>query len=922
MSMVKNVTIGKFRYEELKKNPVFFLKFFENIQYDNNEKEKDLSTWESYDHDMHLSFFADDFADRNIGYCLCIVDKIEDKKDDNDNIIPDEVKMTFHNAYSNSVDDWIYIINSFLLRSKNRDDKYSFLELIWALDKLNWNKSTLISAFSRYSSETISFLITSFQKIGRILSCYKQEALKQVCSAHNGLYKIYSPPILKQAYEYLPNNDSTILKRKANYNILNLFSIIDTIFDEYVYENTEDGIVTTNDLLLLHSWFHNDRPLNDYNILLRTFSMLSDEIRLQSIKRYFHDIRNNHISIDIIFLRSLTNNRFDEFIRYRYCIESPKEPVILTVPLLCDTLITLYSSKGRSFQNFDGLLDFAMTHCDTTHPSIDFKLERFIPSCNGGAVYNARSFKGFIDYALIRKLSKSIMTEDHLRSTFIYLMDKYALRQKFPACKYGNESKIPDEEFNYCNKLRKAKVDVNGHICDSSWKLDCFHYLSYEDRWIIKHDNLKYIKDFLKEENIQYASEYNISLKMLSPGKLRAYICDIPKKFRVIDNDEFLVFSYRRSDVEKNFDLYLVQEYSDVIRMRIFPQKGVLVGLQFDVFGYWKEIYNNLPKEALNTQSEQYKEAYARFVNMESLEVRKRCVDSLKKELNCEFTNDSYFELPYNRNLLTDIIKRFYHKESFSKNDYIYQHEFLTQSHSSHTFVQFCAPQLSEEKNPAVDLPYFWCRGKECFHNNLDKQALEDVSFWNSYSLFHMVEIMGYPMLHKTEAGYEPKPIVAQFIALTNKVIQKFRRLKCRSCGHMMFTDKSSGFNRYNYYACANPSCSEVSKVVYLNFCFKCKRGLIDSRDTKQCPNGWYICPTCLACCDNEQYERQAQRYNLSHRPVPPKIKNKIGYGHNDKGMFFCPKCGNQIQKIEDEHGNYFNGCPNCNTSFPIVAIL
>ena len=153
---------------------------------------------------------------------------------------------------------------------------------------------------------------------------------------------------------------------------------------------------------------------------------------------------------------------------------------------------------------------------------------------------------------------------------------------------------------------------------------------------------------------------------MLSIEKLRAYIRELPKKYVVLDNDEFLVSSYKRNDVIRNFDLYLVQEYSDILRMRVFPQEGALVGLQFDVFGFWKEIRSKLPEETLlNTQSEQYKEAYARFVSMESQEVRKRCIDSLKKELNCEITNDSYFELPYDRTLLSNTIKRFYHKNNF-----------------------------------------------------------------------------------------------------------------------------------------------------------------------------------------------------------------------------------------------------------------
>ena len=120
--------------------------------------------------------------------------------------------------------------------------------------------------------------------------------------------------------------------------------------------------------------------------------------------------------------------------------------------------------------------------------------------------------------------------------------------------------------------LNYTKANVNEQIRESTWSLGCFHYLSYEDRWTIKYDKLKYIKDFLKEENIQDCPEYNISLDMLSSEKLREYISELPKK------------------------------YSDILRMRIFPQDGALIGLQFDVFGFWKDITKDLPKEALGNQ--------------------------------------------------------------------------------------------------------------------------------------------------------------------------------------------------------------------------------------------------------------------------------------------------------------------------------
>lgn len=785
--MKETVDISKSRFEELKNNPVFFLKYFENIQYDNQGKMNDYSTWRSTDRDLNISFEAGDFADRTLGYTLCIVDSATD----NEIVTSDVVQISIHSASPNNVNDWIYIINSFIIRSQNREDKYAFMELLWALDKLQWNTRTLTSAFSKYPPQTIPFLITNIQKFGRVLSYHKQEALKEVCAAHNGQYNIYLPDIITQAYDCIPSETNSLLHlKKKDFKSLNLFSIIDTIFEQHNFANVAESITTSNFILTVHAWFLNEIPLKDYNILLTIFPTLSEEFRLRLVKRYFHDLRKKHISLDISFLQALTENKYEDFIRYRYCIEEPAEPIVLTVPLLIDTLTTLYSSKGHSFQTFDGVLDFAMSHCDTAHPAVDFKLDRFIPTCNRGAVYNVESFKGFIDYVLIRKLNENMMTTEHFRSTFICLMDKYARRQTYAACNYGDGSKIPDETFNHCSLLRKTKINGNKQT-QEYWKLQCFHYQPYEDRWIIKHENLEYIKDLLKENSTQYSQEYNISLEMLSFEKLKEYILNLPKKFEVLNKDEFLVHSYNRNAINRNFDLYLIQEYSDILRMRIYPQEGALIGLKFDVFGFWKEIRGSLPEEVLrNSQNEQYKKAYAQFVSMESQEVRRRCIDSLKKELNSELLNNSYFELPYNRVLLSDTIKRFYHKESFNEKDQLFQHEFLTQSHIKSNFVQYCAPQLSIEKNPAISLPYFWCRGKECFHNNLGTQTLEEESHWINYSLFHMAEIMGFPMLHKTEGGYEPEQSVWQFIAITNKVMQKFRRLKCRSCGHMMFTDK------------------------------------------------------------------------------------------------------------------------------------
>ncbi len=101
-----------------------------------------------------------------------------------------------------------------------------------------------------------------------------------------------------------------------------------------------------------------------------------------------------------------------------------------------------------------------------------------------------------------------------------------------------------------------------------------------------------------------------------------------------------------------------------------------------------------------------------------------------------------------------------------------------------------------------------------------------------------------------------------------------------------------------------------------LNYCFKCKRGLIDSRDTKRCPNNWYIYPDCLSCCDDNMYARQVQLYILANKPVPVKLNVMLGQGHNDKNIFFCPDCGCQILITKDEHNNEIKIYPHCKRDF------
>lgn len=282
--------------------------------------------------------------------------------------------------------------------------------------------------------------------------------------------------------------------------------------------------------------------------------------------------------------------------------------------------------------------------------------------------------------------------------------------------------------------------------------------------------------------------------------------------------------------------------------------------------------------------------------------------------------NDVYFETGYSKSLLSKLRRLYYYKKIVDADTKDFELSFLKRKKIK-GLPLFCAPKLAEAHNQATDLPFFWCRGNECFCNILDKQCLQNNNSWTQYTLFHFAEIIGYPKLHQVECGYEPDGIISLFIVVANKAMKKFSRLKCRSCGHLMYPVKRDNFDRNNYYSCINPTCVEYEKAVYLNYCYRCKKGLIDSRDTKQCPNGWYICPTCLSCCDDKQYERLAQRYVISHLPIPNRIQSKLGQGHNDKGSYFCPVCGSELDITYDSSNCFSAYCKSCNEIFKVSDI-
>lgn len=884
-------------YNSFSHRRLFFLKYNENRVFDRNGNEKDFSTWESPDPRIKFSVDANCLTNKLFDYGLCIIDNVE-KINEEGKDSETKYALTFHEFNLSSSTDWHVIFNDYIEKRKI-NNKFSAIAIIWVLDKYKWTIPNLKTALGCYDKNSIQEILAIMVDISRCLSYNKQSLIKDLLSEYHIQYDIYSPRFIEDAANSVKPNLNDLRNR-------NLFQLVDFAFIDNINNPQYEHVIDTssgNILIKLYSWLHADCGLEDYQFLKNVFPWVNEAVRLKIVKRYFHDVRCERIVFDPILLAQFRDNNYDVLIRYRYCLETPESPIVLTVPLLCDSILTLKETKGSAFQTFDGVLDFAVAHCDISNPSVDFQFDRIIPTCQGGAIYNS-SFKGFVNYNLICTLDNTLFTEDHISYVIRFLLDRYGRRKCYFVCKSGDGTPLPEEVLVKCRSIIKT-----GNY--NPKEPDCCSARFYDDQWVfsLSEQNAAILNTFLLNAIEANNKTKTICWNDISIDRFKQSVVRLANKYDKIGDTEFIMPSCNSSS--RTPRRIIVDFFVKILRMNIFPQKGALVSHKFNIFGFFRpEMINRDP------HSEEYEKAFEDYKQKESQEVYNRTMDSLKKFLKKEPVDNDFFELEYDEKLLEEILNKYYFKDVIIPDDRLINREFLTTQYVKTNIRPFCAPNASENNNPAIDLPYFWCRGKECFHNCLNNQTIEETNNWELYSLYHLVEIIGLPVLEKKEAGYEPKLFVRQFIAITNKVLKMFNRLRCTSCGHLLFSQKGIGFNRYNYFRCENPECDMYWKDVYLSYCYSCKTGLIDSRDTARCPNGWFICPSCLSCCDDAQYERLRQRYILENKPVPSRIKSKIGQGHNDKDKYFCPTCGSPIEFLEDEHGNKFRYCRNCNKNY------
>jgi len=211
--------------------------------------------------------------------------------------------------------------------------------------------------------------------------------------------------------------------------------------------------------------------------------------------------------------------------------------------------------------------------------------------------------------------------------------------------------------------------------------------------------------------------------------------------------------------------------------------------------------------------------------------------------------------------------------------------------------ITFCEGRKSLKKDEWSDREFYWCCNKSCF---APVQDPHHHFLWEDYTLQDFIQILNLTF---------DKEDYVKFLALLNRTNRLLERLKCNSCGYILRPAKSStfAFYRVNTFQCMNHECQEYGKKIYLTHCLNWKcNGIIDSRVSAKCPNGWYICEDCGSCCSHQKLSQRLEHLkkvgafkpsNWKHQKLLKQVQEHLG--HEELEMKFDYRTGNLINNDE-----------------------
>jgi cold shock CspA family protein len=230
--------------------------------------------------------------------------------------------------------------------------------------------------------------------------------------------------------------------------------------------------------------------------------------------------------------------------------------------------------------------------------------------------------------------------------------------------------------------------------------------------------------------------------------------------------------------------------------------------------------------------------------------------------------------------------------------------------------ISLCEGRLANKPHKNYNIEFWWCGGEPCFSKC---ETIHNTDEWELYTFLDFCEILGLNLDETNKMGdYIPKGHYYQFMALINRFNRLLKKLYCQDCNHILYPSDfgTSHFAAHTIvrFQCRNESCSNNDEI-YLNHCLNGKCNcIIDSRVSKRCDNGLFICDTCGSCCSHNMLERRLSNLKLTggyiHDNLVKCVNEKLG--HLERGEYFCYKCKSEMKEISND----IFQCSSCNVRY------
>lgn len=228
--------------------------------------------------------------------------------------------------------------------------------------------------------------------------------------------------------------------------------------------------------------------------------------------------------------------------------------------------------------------------------------------------------------------------------------------------------------------------------------------------------------------------------------------------------------------------------------------------------------------------------------------------------------------------------------------------------------ISFCEGRLANKPHEMFKKDFWWCGGQPCFSKC---ETIHDTNEWEKYTLLDFCEILGLNTDETNRVGdHIPKGHYYQFISLINRFNRLLDKLYCKDCNHILFPVDTSHFAAHAVvrFHCVNHECSNNDEI-YLNHCLNGQCNcIIDSRISKRCDNGLFICDNCGSCCSHNMLQRRLSNLQQTGGYIYDNLVKCVNekLGHLERAEYFCYKCKSEMAEISND----IFQCSNCNVKY------